>query len=105
MQPVNAEDIAGQRMLRLTRFQILRLRTFPLWTTIFANAKAILAVLALLGLMLPFGIARYRLSIANAHFNRGLELYYQGRNEEAIREYQQSLQLRPGYSSSYDNIG
>lgn len=105
MQPVTIENVAGQRMLQLTRPQAIHLRFFPFWTTVSENAKALLAVLALCVLMMPYGIDSYKLSMAVAHFNRGLELYYQGRNEEAIRQYQQSLRIRPGYSGSYDNIG
>ncbi len=106
MQPTPVENIAGQRMLRLTRSQTFRLETFPFWTIVSENAKALFVALTIcLFVGVPVGVANYKLSMANACFKQGLKLYYQKRYDEAIQQYQQAIHFLPKYSGSYDNWG
>ena len=92
-------------MLRLTEAQTFRLKTFPFWTLVRENAKVISTLLAAVILMIPLGLVQYRLAAANGHIDRGLELHYKGRNEEAIQQFQQSLKTRPDYFGAYNDIG
>lgn len=44
-------------------------------------------------------------SLARSYFMRGLGLSQQGRNEEAIRDYQQTLALDPRFARAHNNLG
>ena len=45
------------------------------------------------------------LSDAEKHYNDGLELYEEGRLEEAIAKYDEAIRLDPQYAKAYFNRG
>lgn len=84
--------------------------------TVFASRVAAISAIVLLTAM-PFGCSKEKSdqvspeqAQANAaagkdHFNKGVQLSLKGQYDEAIKEYEASLQAAPGVPEVYNNIG
>jgi len=46
-----------------------------------------------------------KLADAETHYNRGISYQAQGAFDEAIREFEEAVRLRPDYAQAYNNIG
>jgi tetratricopeptide (TPR) repeat protein len=42
---------------------------------------------------------------ATAHYELGMAMFYQGRIEEAVAQYNETLRIDPGYESAHNNLG
>ena len=49
-------------------------------------------------------VIRLKPAYAEAHNNLGIAFYRKGRNEEAIRQFQDALRLKPDYADARKNL-
>jgi tetratricopeptide (TPR) repeat protein len=55
--------------------------------------------------MAPLHLEKAVLRVAAMHYNAGVELQEQGRQREAIAEYDEAIRLDPEYTEAYNNRG